>query len=128
MHGVGLPFARSAFTAFDFPASAFLVVPEQAQPDPDFPTVRFPNPEEKGALDLAIAHADDEGATVVLANDPDADRFCAAEKDERGRWTVFTGDQLGTLLGAWALERYRESGEPIGASCSRLSCSSVCGG
>ncbi|GAA5845911.1 hypothetical protein JCM9279_002421 [Rhodotorula babjevae] len=113
MHGVGLPFARSAFSTFAFPSSSFLVVPEQAQPDPDFPTVRFPNPEEKGALDLAIAHADREGATVVLANDPDADRFCAAERSDEGSWTVFTGDQLGTLMGAWALERYRASGAPI---------------
>lgn len=115
MHGVGLPFATSAFETFGFSPSSLLVVPEQASPDPDFPTVRFPNPEEKGALDLAIAHADSRGSTVVLANDPDADRFCAAEKREDGKWVVFTGDQIGTLLGAWALERYRQSGAPIGA-------------
>ncbi|TNY22254.1 phosphoglucomutase 1 [Rhodotorula diobovata] len=113
MHGVGLPFATSAFETFGFSPSSLLVVPEQASPDPDFPTVRFPNPEEKGALDLAIAHADSRGSTVVLANDPDADRFCAAEKREDGKWVVFTGDQIGTLLGAWALERYRQSGAPI---------------
>ncbi|BGP44057.1 hypothetical protein JCM10449v2_008114 [Rhodotorula kratochvilovae] len=112
MHGVGLPFALSALDAFGFPRSSICVVPSQASPDPDFPTVRFPNPEEAGALDAAIAHADAEGSTLVLANDPDADRFCAAEKTD-GKWVVFTGDQIGTLLGAWALERYRQTGEPI---------------
>ena len=50
------------------------------RPDPDFPTVKFPNPEEKGALDLAMATADKHDITIVLANDPDADRFAAAEK------------------------------------------------
>ncbi|ORY87393.1 hypothetical protein BCR35DRAFT_320944 [Leucosporidium creatinivorum] len=112
MHGVGLPFATAAFESFGSRKESFSVVQEQAQPDPRFPTVRFPNPEEKGALDLAIAHADRAGSIIVLANDPDADRFCAAEKVE-GTWKVFTGDQLGTLLGAWVLAKYKESGAPI---------------
>ena len=60
----------------------FVSVPQQHKPDPDFPTVKFPNPEEAGALDLAIQTADLEGRTLIIANDPDADRFAAAEKVE----------------------------------------------
>lgn len=73
------------------------VVESQAQPDPDFPTVRYPNPEEKGALDAAIATADSKGIRLILANDPDADRFAAAEK-VGNEWHQFTGDQVGVLL------------------------------
>jgi phosphoglucomutase len=81
MHGVGLPYAKSILSAFNFPLTThFHIVQAQADPDPDFPTVKFPNPEEKGALDLAIKTADQEGVEIVCANDPDADRFCAAEK------------------------------------------------
>lgn len=86
MHGVGFPFAQRAFTqSFGFPAAHFVPVPEQKEPDPDFPTVKFPNPEEKGALKLAMKEAEagaskaGKKAAVVVANDPDADRFCAAE-------------------------------------------------
>lgn len=82
MHGVGYPFAKSVMSAFGFPDSSIQVVPSQEQPDPDFPTVKFPNPEEKGALDAAMAFADEKGISLVLANDPDADRFSAAEKNE----------------------------------------------
>ncbi|KAK4701303.1 phosphoglucomutase, partial [Phenoliferia sp. Uapishka_3] len=112
MHGVGLPFATAAFKAFGFKEEKFEVVREQAEPDPEFPTVKFPNPEEKGALDLAMAHADRKGSTIVLANDPDADRFCAAE-ETNGKWNVFTGDQLGALLGWWVFTQYRASGKPL---------------
>lgn len=86
MHGVGLPFVREAFSkAFGFPRDSLIPVPQQAQPDPLFPSVKFPNPEEKGALDLAMGlgeeiYSQDLSKTVVLlANDPDADRFGAAE-------------------------------------------------
>lgn len=58
----------------------YFPVPEQLQPDPDFPTVSFPNPEEAGALDLAMQTADKDGTTLIIAHDPDADRFAAAEK------------------------------------------------
>ena len=60
----------------------FSSVAAQEKPDPDFPTVKFPNPEEAGALDLAIETADREGKTLIIANDPDADRFAVAEKVE----------------------------------------------
>ncbi|KAL8292012.1 hypothetical protein RQP46_001478 [Phenoliferia psychrophenolica] len=112
MHGVGLPFAKDAFEAFGFGKEQLSVVEEQAQPDPSFPTVKFPNPEEKGALDLAMKHAGRVGSSIVLANDPDADRFCAAEKTN-GKWNVFTGDQLGALLGWWVFSQYRDAGKPV---------------
>ena len=81
MHGVGLPYARSILAALAFPPAQFHVVPSQADPNPDFPTVAFPNPEEKGALNAAVEFADQKGVNLIVANDPDADRFCAAEKD-----------------------------------------------
>ncbi|KAJ5668196.1 uncharacterized protein N7477_006766, partial [Penicillium maclennaniae] len=72
-------------------------VPAQQKPDPDFSTVKFPNPEEAGALDLSIESADREGKTLIIANDPDADRFAAAEK-VNGKWVLFTGNHVGVLL------------------------------
>jgi phosphoglucomutase len=100
MHGVGYTFARRVFTAFGLPD--FASVPIQQEPDPNFPTVTFPNPEEKGALDMAKLYATTNGCDIVLANDPDADRLAVAEKDRSsGRWTDFTGDQIGAMLGHW---------------------------
>jgi phosphomannomutase len=79
MHGVGKEWAARAFTAFKLPP--YVVVPEQIEPDPDFPTVPFPNPEEgKGALHLAMKTADATGCSLIVANDPDADRLAVAEK------------------------------------------------
>lgn len=74
------------------------VVAEQGDPDPDFPTVAFPNPEEKGALDLALAKAVAVGADVVIANDPDGDRLAAAVPNEAGGWRLLTGNEVGVLL------------------------------
>ncbi|KAG0705326.1 hypothetical protein DFH29DRAFT_292388 [Suillus ampliporus] len=111
MHGVGDPFASKAFEIAGF--TPFIPVKEQQHPDPEFPTVKFPNPEEKGALDLAIATANAKGASYVLAQDPDADRFSAAENCD-GKWVTFTGDQLGTLFAFHMFETYKASGKPIG--------------
>jgi phosphomannomutase len=80
------------------------VVAEQGTPDPDFPTVSFPNPEEPGAIDLALARAVDIEADLVVANDPDADR-CAVAAVVDGRWRMLSGDELGALLGEDALRR-----------------------
>ena len=102
MHGVGAATVRRVASAIGLPAG--LEVAEQADPNPDFPTVAFPNPEEKGAIDLAIALAERENADVVIANDPDADR-CAVAAVIDGRWRMLTGDELGSLLGEDAIRR-----------------------
>ena len=109
LHGVGLPFIRDALDVIGLTASMTVVI-EQALPDPDFPTVRFPNPEEKGALDIAIATADRSNICLVLANDPDADRFAVAEK-VGGQWHQFSGDQVGVLLAYHCFQKM-ESIEP----------------
>ena len=80
-------------------------VPEQQVPDPDFPTVAFPNPEEPGALDAAIALATELGADLILANDPDADRLAVAVPDADDQWHTLTGNEVGALLAWWALQR-----------------------
>jgi phosphomannomutase len=90
-------FEQAGFTPPD-------VVAAQAEPDPGFPTVAFPNPQEPGALDLALAQARRSGADLVLANDPDGDRLAVAVPDQRGGWQTLTGDQVGALLGAYLLD------------------------
>jgi phosphomannomutase len=104
LHGVAAGLALRAFEQAGFPAPD--VVAAQTAPDPDFPTVTFPNPEEPGALDLALAQARRSGADLVLANDPDGDRLAVAVADPEaaGGWRVFTGDQVGALLGAYLLD------------------------
>ncbi|CAL1703944.1 unnamed protein product [Somion occarium] len=111
MHGVSHVFVCKAFHDFGF--QSFLPVLEQMQPDPEFPTVKFPNPEEKGALDLAMEVANREKASYVLAQDPDADRFSAAERRPDGSWVTFTGDQLGALFAISVLDSYKSSGKPL---------------
>ncbi|MEW2519607.1 phospho-sugar mutase [Actinacidiphila alni] len=98
MHGVGLRTAMAAFARAGFPAPT--PVAEQAEPDPDFPTVAFPNPEEPGAMDLAFKCAQSVGPDVVIANDPDADRCAVAvpDRDAPAGWRMLRGDELGALL------------------------------
>ena len=98
LHGVGTETFMKVVKAAGF--SDTISVSEQAEPDPDFPTVAFPNPEEKGAIDLAIALAIREDADLVIANDPDADRCAAAFFDRQlGQWRMFKGDEVGAILG-----------------------------
>ncbi|KAG7487141.1 phosphoglucomutase-2 [Solea senegalensis] len=107
VHGVGHEFVQSAFKAFDLRPP--FAVEEQKDPDPEFPTVKYPNPEEgEGVLTLSFALAEKEGATVVLANDPDADRLAIAEKQESGQWRVFSGNELGALLGWWMFHCWKQ--------------------
>ncbi|MGO4856530.1 phospho-sugar mutase [Arthrobacter sp. 2MCAF14] len=105
MHGVGGETAVSVLSAAGF--TDVSLVEEQAAPDPDFPTVSFPNPEEPGALDLALAAAARLDADIVLANDPDADRAAVAAKDpDTGAWRMLRGDEVGALLGAHVVARH----------------------
>lgn len=121
MHGVGYPYAERSFETFHL--DPFLAVPTQQLPDPQFPTVPFPNPEEKGALDNAVAFAKENSCDIVLANDPDADRLGVAECcRESGEWTVFSGDQIGTLLGHWLWETVgKKSDKPVAMCASTVS-------
>ena len=99
MHGVGTETLSKVFKKAGF--LDLILVTEQADPDPDFPTVTFPNPEEPGAIDLALATARARNADLVIANDPDADRCAAAIKDRSGDWRMLRGDELGVIFGEW---------------------------
>jgi phosphomannomutase len=99
LHGVAAPLLTELLARAGF--NDVVAVAEQVRPDADFPTVSFPNPEEPGALDLAIAAATDAGADLILANDPDGDRIAAAVPD--GTWRPLTGDEIGCLLAEWLL-------------------------
>jgi len=92
--------------------SGIITVPEQAEPDGRFPTVSFPNPEEPGALDLALALAEKEQAALLIANDPDADRLAAAVPSA-GEGRLLSGNELGVLLGDYVLRYWRDSQPPI---------------
>ena len=101
MHGVAGRLMLRALRLAGFAAPH--LVAAQAEPDPDFPTVAFPNPEEPGALDLALADARRLGADLVVASDPDGDRLAVAVPDPAAGWRMLTGDQVGALLGAYLI-------------------------
>ncbi|MDF2579064.1 MAG: phosphomannomutase [Microbacterium sp.] len=122
MHGVGTETMLRILDAAGYPHP--VQVAEQAEPDGRFPTVAFPNPEEPGAMDLALETARANDAEFILANDPDADRLAVAIPDAaaEGGWRRLTGNQIGLLLGWRAARRAAEGGTTPGAS---LACSLV---
>lgn len=108
MHGVGHQWAAKSFDTFGL--RPFKSVLAQERPDAAFPTVPFPNPEERGALALSQLFSEAEGCDIIVANDPDADRLACAERSrEDGSWTTFTGDQIGTMLGHWLYTKIGKS-------------------
>ncbi|KAL9643233.1 hypothetical protein ABK040_014690 [Willaertia magna] len=107
MHGVGLPFVTRAFELYGLPK--FVPVEEQIYPDPEFTTVKYPNPEEgKGALKLAMEKSEKEGAILILANDPDADRLAVAERQVDGTWRIYNGNEIAMLLADWVWTQYKK--------------------
>ncbi|MGQ0504449.1 MAG: phospho-sugar mutase [Myxococcaceae bacterium] len=103
MHGVGGAWVKQAFAEAGF--KNFHVVEQQQEPDGKFPTVRFPNPEEPGAMDLSIALAEKVKAELVLANDPDADRLAVMVRDNAGKLRALTGNEVGVLMGHYLLSQ-----------------------
>ena len=111
LHGVGDATLRAVLAAAGWPPP--VPVDAQRRPDPGFPTVPYPNPEEPGVLDLAQTTAERAGADLVLANDPDADRLAVMVPGPEG-WRALTGDELGALLGDAVLTRLAEGGVDAG--------------
>ncbi|SDG67440.1 phosphomannomutase [Sinosporangium album] len=114
MHGVGGAIVMRAFARAGFAAPA--VVAEQFTPDPDFPTVAFPNPEEPGAMDLALSLAGGSEADLVLANDPDADRCAVGVRAADGTYRMLTGDEVGGLLAEHVLKHTRGADRVVACS------------
>jgi phosphomannomutase len=114
MHGVGYKWYEKVMRAAGY--QHLSIVAEQVHPDPDFPTVSFPNPEEKGALDLAKVVAQRNQAHVLLAHDPDADRLAVVAPNTDGDYRIFTGDQVGALMAHEIFERLGKTSTqlPIG--------------
>ncbi|CAG9319748.1 unnamed protein product [Blepharisma stoltei] len=107
MHGVGGETIKSMWKAWGF--SPLVVVDEQIDPDPEFPTVKFPNPEEgQGALALSMKKASEIGARLVIANDPDADRMGIAEVQGDGTWRIYSGDEIAVFLLEWEISHYTD--------------------
>jgi len=111
MHGVGGSWVAASLREAGF--SRVFPVPEQQEPDGTFPTVRFPNPEEPGAMDLALGLAEREAADLVLANDPDADRLAAVARDADGALRSVSGNEIGVLLGHYCLTQGDVPARPL---------------
>lgn len=126
MHGVGAKPVQEAMAVAGFLESQLIMVKEQELPDPEFPTVAFPNPEEgKSSLNLSFKAAEAAGSHIIVANDPDADRLAVAQRLNNGTWKVFTGNQIGALLGWWAMECHKKQHPDIPLSKCAMFASAV---
>jgi phosphomannomutase len=114
MHGVGAKMAETLLADAGF--TQVHSVAAQREPDGTFPTVNFPNPEEKGAMDLVIAEAKQHNAELACANDPDADRFAVAAPQADGEYKMLTGDQVGVLFGHYLLNQVNDNQKLVGAT------------
>ncbi|MBB2145086.1 phospho-sugar mutase [Pedobacter sp. LMG 31464] len=112
IHGTGITLVPKALTQFGF--TNVTVVEEQSKPDGNFPTVVYPNPEEKEALTLALKKAEELDADLVLATDPDADRVGIAVKNNDGEFVLLNGNQTGSLLINYILTAWEEKGKLTG--------------
>ena len=119
MHGVGYEVLSKTLTKAGLPQPH--IVAEQVWPDGTFPTVNFPNPEEKGALDLAIKVAKEHNAEFIIANDPDADRLAVAVPDAQGNWKPLHGNVVGCFLGWYLAKQYHAQGKKGVLACSLVS-------
>ncbi len=119
MHGVGYEVLSKTLVKAGLPQPS--IVAEQVWPDGTFPTVNFPNPEEKGALDLAIKVAKEKNAEFIIANDPDADRLAVALPDVQGNWKVLHGNVIGCFLGWYLAKQYHAQGKKGVLACSLVS-------
>ncbi|NOH34402.1 phospho-sugar mutase [Vibrio chagasii] len=114
MHGVGAQMAEDLLHDSGF--HKVFSVAEQREPDGHFPTVNFPNPEEKGAMDLVVNLAKSVDADIACANDPDADRFAAAVRTDDGSYKMLTGDQVGVLFAHYLLSKPHTKNQLVGNS------------
>lgn len=119
MHGVGYEVLSKTLAKAGLPQPH--IVADQVWPDGTFPTVNFPNPEEKGALDLAIKVAKEKNAEFIIANDPDADRLAVAVPDTQGNWKVLHGNVIGCFLGWYLAKQYHAAGKKGVLACSLVS-------
>ncbi|MFW9325668.1 phospho-sugar mutase [Glaesserella parasuis] len=119
MHGVGYEVLSKTLAKAGLPQPS--IVAEQVWPDGSFPTVNFPNPEEKGALDLAIKVAKERNAEFIIANDPDADRLAVAVPDAQGNWKPLHGNVIGCFLGWYLAKQYHAQGKKGILACSLVS-------
>lgn len=119
MHGVGKETLLEVLDKAGLPKPA--LVAEQCEPDGTFPTVSFPNPEEKGALDLAIAKAKEVNAEFIVANDPDADRLAVSVPNENGEWTNLHGNEVGLYFGWFIASQAQKAGQSGTLACSLVS-------
>jgi len=112
IHGTGITLVPEALRAVGF--TQVHVVEEQAEPNGDFPTVVYPNPEEEEAMSLAMEKAKTMDADLVIATDPDADRVGAAVKNEQGEWELLNGNQMASLIIYYLLQAWKEAGKLTG--------------